>query len=139
MYSLHKGFILFYCTKVLCCIIFSKENGKWVLFNHIFVCEHVCLTFLEDIRCILLKSRDWRLHSSEGLVFYLSPVVLEHNHAGLWVHPFQDQRLPVTVSIGNHRGHHGDRIACGLNHVIGRTGRAFLAAHWALPKPEKER
>lgn len=54
MYSLHKGFVIFYCTKVLCC----KENGKWVLFNHIFVFEHVCLTFLQDIRCILLKLRD---------------------------------------------------------------------------------
>lgn len=58
IYSLHKGFVIFYCTKVLCRIIVSKENGKWVLFNHIFVCEHVCLTFLEDIRWILRKLRD---------------------------------------------------------------------------------
>ncbi len=40
---------------------------------------------------------------------YLSPMVLEHNHAGLWIHPFQDQRLPISVSVGNHGGHHGDR------------------------------
>jgi len=64
-----------------------------------------------------------------GAGVYLRPVVLEHNHAGLWIHPFEDQRLPIWVSIGNHGGHHGDRIVRGLNHVIGGR-RTFLTAYW---------
>lgn len=73
------------------------------------------------------------LNYSHPADIYLSPVVLEHNHAGLWIHPLQDQRLPIPVSTGNHGGHRGDRITRGLNHVIGRRRRTFLTACWVQP------
>lgn len=49
-------------------------------------------------------------------------MILENNHAGLWIHPLQDQRLPVCASIGNHGGHRGERVVRGLDHVMRRGG-----------------
>lgn len=50
-------------------------------------------------------------------------MILENNHAGLWIHTLQDQRLPVSASIGNHGGHHGERGVFGLHHVMSRRGK----------------
>lgn len=55
--------------------------------------------------------------------FYLCPVVLENNHAGLWIHTLQDQSLSVSASIGNQGGHRGERVLCGSHHVMSRRGR----------------
>lgn len=67
---------------------------------------------------------------------YLSPVVFEDDHAGLWVHPLQDQRLPVSVSIGNHRGHYGEQDmrlkSCHMNAKV-------LTAYWMQPQPREEK
>lgn len=55
-------------------------------------------------------------------------MILENNHAGLWIHPLQDQRLPVSASVGNHGGHCGERVARGLDHVMRRRGEGRLGA-----------
>lgn len=38
-------------------------------------------------------------------------MILENNHAGLWIHTLEDQSL-VSASIGNHGGHRSERVVC---------------------------
>lgn len=45
---------------------------------------------------------------------YLSPVVLEHDHTGLGVHPSQREGL-LPVAPDNHGGHHFDWLSGGYS------------------------
>jgi hypothetical protein len=75
-------------------------------------------------------------------------VVFEHDHAGLWVHAFEDQRLPISVSVGNHGGHHGALVmvwakAWAGARVPGVTQASVVAGHGrpysnsSIPKIER--
>lgn len=76
-------------------------------------------------------------------MFYLRPVILENNHAGLWIHPLQDQGLPVSASIGNHEGHRSEWVVRKLvchevqgEEVSERLVGATSATGWGVTMTE---
>lgn len=58
--------------------------------------------------------------ASDWSVSHLSPVVLEHDHAGLGVHPPQCEGLPVEAPH-NHRGHHLDKWSGDYSMIEGHV------------------